>query len=513
MPFWKNWSIRTRLLLITLVPVVYLFVSLVGYSWRSHLLEAREELAERGQIVTTALAQSLEYNVGARNLPGLKQAIHGLVQSDRSIYRIDILDANRRELVHESSQLAGEPESRYFEAPIKKELIWVTFTEGSGKAQIDARMGSKSQDTVGYVQVRMSPTNMLAKQNRRFYVELTMALLALLVSSALVYFLSKSLTRPLRKVVEALRDIRSGYYGTQVAITSGGEIGELQASLNAMAQSLKQATLDLENKVAARTRDLEASRNEAIKADAEKRRLIQKVHTIVEDERKSIAIEIHDELNAALVGARLELERIAQLAAQLQTAQSAQGNQGNQGNQGDQGAPSTASALPEIESKARAVIKLTRELYANGRSLVRRLRPEILEMLGLPGAVEDMLKHYNANPESCRFVLDYAGDFAQLESALAISAYRIIQEALSNIIKHANASHAQVFLEVDADRGALLMEIDDDGCGFDPGQTSLGIGITGMRERVYAFDGTIALQSRPGQGTRLEIALPLRRGG
>jgi two-component system sensor histidine kinase UhpB len=507
MPFWKNWSIRTRLLLITLVPVVYLFVSLVGYSWRSHLLEAREELAERGQIVTTALAQSLEYNVGARNLPGLKQAIHGLVQSDRSIYRIDILDVNRHELVHESSQQAGEPESRYFEAPIKKELIWVTFTEGSGKAEIDARMGSKSQDTVGYVQVRMSPTNMLAKQNRRFYIELTMALLALVVSGALVYFLSKSLTRPLHKVVEALRDIRSGYYGTQVAITSGGEIGELQASLNAMTQSLKQATLDLENKVAARTRDLEASRNEAIKADAEKRRLIQKVHTIVEDERKSIAIEIHDELNAALVGARLELERIAQLAAQLQTDQAAHADPA------DHATPSAASSLPEIESKARAVIKLTRELYANGRSLVRRLRPEILEMLGLSGAVEDMLKHYNANPESCRFVLDYAGDFAQLESALAISAYRIIQEALSNIIKHANASHAQVFLEVDADRGVLLMEIDDDGCGFEPGQTSLGIGITGMRERVYAFDGTIALQSRPGQGTRIEIALPLRRGG
>ena len=498
-PGWKNWSIRTRLLLITMVPVVYLFASLVGYSWRTHWLEAREELAERGQIVTTALAQSQEYNIGSRNLSGLKLAIHGLVQSDQSIFRIDILDANRRELVHEISQSAGDPEARYFEAPIRKQLIWVNLSGGTSTVKIDPGAGGKSQETVGYVRVRMSPTKMLAKQGSRFYVELTMAMLAFLVSGALAVFLSKSLTRPLKKAVDALRDIRAGYYGTQVQVTTGGEIGELQASLNEMAQSLQQATSDLENKVAARTSDLIASRNEALQSSAEKRRLIQKVHTIVEDERKSIAIEIHDELNAALIGARLELERIAQLAAALQSDPAAPG-----------------AALGEIETKARAVIKLTRELYANGRSLVRRLRPEILEMLGLPGAVEDLLKHYNANPESCQFVLETGGEsldggFARLESALAISAYRIIQEALSNIVKHAQASHAHVFLEVGSQLDCLTIEIEDDGIGFDPAQQSNGIGITGMRERVYAFAGTISLQSKPGQGTRIEITLPLRR--
>ncbi len=167
--------------------------------------------------------------------------------------------------------------------------------------------------------------------------------------------------------------------------------------------------------------------------------------------------------------------------------------------------------MAEIESKARAVIKLTRELYANGRSLVRRLRPETLEMLGLAGAVEDMLRHYNANPEQCQFVLETAGNFAVLDHGLAISAYRIIQEASANTVKHARASHAQVLLEVDEVAGRLLIELDDDGKGFDPATRSQGIGLSGMRERVAAFDGEFQLESAAGQGTRIRITLPLQR--
>ena len=214
---WKHWSIRTRLLLITMAPVVYLFVSLVAFSWRSHGFEAREELAERGQIATMALAQSLEYNVGSRNLSGLKQAIHGLVQSDPGIYSIDILDASRNELVHEVSPLAIEPEARYFEAPIRKQMVWVNLMANNGGTSGGTSAGTssgavpmgRSHDTIGFVQVRMSPTRLMARQSSRFYVELTMALLALLVSAALVYFLSKSLTRPLNKSIAALLDIRA----------------------------------------------------------------------------------------------------------------------------------------------------------------------------------------------------------------------------------------------------------------------------------------------------------------
>ncbi len=499
MPIGKNWGIRTRLLLITMLPVVYLFVSVIGYSWQSRRFEAREELAERGKIVARALALSLEYNLVSRNVPAMKLAIHSLVQSDESIYRIKILDVNHKELVHDTSELAQTPEQRYFEAEIQKQLIWVSVIGGGSQPQNGIKPPNKTRETVGFVQVQMSPGVLRAKQTQRFGLELTMALLALAVAGFLIYYLAKSLILPLKKSVEAVLDIRSGRYGTQIAVSTGGEIGQLQAAINNMAQSLQQATQNLENKVQERTQDLIASRNEALKADAEKRRLIQKVHTIVEDERKSIAIEIHDELNASLIAARLEAERITQLATQLTSQFAAH--------------PSAGAASAEIADKARSITHIARELYANGRSLVRRLRPEILEMLGLPGAVEDLQKHYNASPDNCHFALDVKGDFAQLDSAVAISAFRIIQEALSNIVKHAQANHAVVVLELDRTLGQLRITVSDDGIGFLVEAPSQGLGLTGMRERVAAFQGSLLVQTDSANGTCIEIVLPLACGG
>jgi two-component system sensor histidine kinase UhpB len=80
---------------------------------------------------------------------------------------------------------------------------------------------------------------------------------------------------------------------------------------------------------------------------------------------------------------------------------------------------------------------LTLGLYNSGRALVRRLRPEVLDMLGLDGAVEEMVRHYDSARSGCRFHLQAHGDFSHMEGSVAISAYRIVQEAMSNIVKHA----------------------------------------------------------------------------
>jgi two-component system sensor histidine kinase UhpB len=269
-------------------------------------------------------------------------------------------------------------------------------------------------------------------------------------------------------------------------VTTGGEVGELQASIGEMSVALDESKKDLENKVAERTRDLLASRNEALRADADKRKLIQKVNSIIEDERKGIAIEIHDELNASLIAVRLEAQSIGQLAAK---------------------APA-GPAIDEIRQKAQSITRLALDLYANGRRLVRRLRPEVLDMLGLHGAVEEMLRHYDSG-SGCRFEFESTGDFSRLGNELAISAYRIVQEALSNIMKHSNAGAARVALSLSERENALHIEVGDDGVGFDTASASEGIGIIGMRERVYALHGSFEVRSTPGKGTLVAITLPL----
>jgi two-component system, NarL family, sensor histidine kinase UhpB len=488
--FWRSWSIGIRMVFITMLPVALLFTSFVWYSWYSHRAQVAEELAERGRILARALAETSEYNVISGNLSDLSLTINGLVQSDKSIYRIDVVDADGKAAVAVASDYAIDAEPRHYDAPILKQIVWVNLFSDNGtphvSASSDTRPPTLTTQVVGWVRVTMSPSNMLAKQAHRFRVELALAALALAASGALAYFLARSLTVPLGEAIGALRQIGAGDYPVQLPVTTGGEVGELQASIGKMSLALDESKKDLENKVAERTRDLLASRNEALRADADKRKLIQKVNSIIEDERKSIAIEIHDELNASLIAARLEAQSIGQLAAKAEPG----------------------PLIDEIKAKAQAITKLALDLYASGRRLVRRLRPEVLDMLGLHGAVEEMLRHYDSG-SGCRFEFHSEGDFSHLHNELAISAYRIVQEALSNVMKHSHATSAQVSLVLSEERQVLHIEVADDGEGFDPASASEGIGIIGMRERVYALGGTFELRSSPGQGTVVAISLPL----
>jgi len=490
---WRNWDLRSRLFLIIFVPVIYMFCSVVWYSYQSRLQEGKAELLERAYVISTALAESVEYNLLTKNLPALKSTMTDVMLSDRSIARIDVLDTDKKDILHIISTEKVQQAEHSVEVPVRRQLVWVNLLKESRTAKsgvlpmTTASKESKDADMLGYVRVSMSATRMLAKHSQRFMFELAMSALALFVSAVLAVYLALSLTRPLQKSIETLREIREGDYSNTLEVTTGGEIGDLQISINAMSVSLQQAKHDLENKVQERTRDLMESRNEALKANAEKRKLIQKVHSIVEDERKSIAIEIHDELNASLIAARLEAQRIQHLATQM----------------GEGG------VAEEIQERAKAITRLTLDLYANGRNLVRRLRPEVLDMLGLQGAVEDMLRHYNGNVPGCQFHFDSDGDFSGLDSGLAISVYRIIQEALSNVMKHAGATQVEVALTMLDEEKCLQIEVSDNGRGFDICHSTAGIGITGMRERVVAFNGELELQSSAMSGTQLLIRFPL----
>jgi two-component system sensor histidine kinase UhpB len=422
--FWRRWSVRTRLMAMTAMPLAYLFCTFVWYAHQSRLTEVREEMAERGPLVAKVLADSSEFGVLAHRYDDLKLTINGLLRSDPSIDRIEVLDAQRRELVHADARAGsgGGAELRYYEAPILKRLMWVAMLGPDGKPyQKDRAPGASgvTVETMGYVRVTMSPSALLLKQTRRFYVELLVGSIGLLVCVLLAWQLARG----------------------------------LDASLNASLQALREA-------------------------DAEKRRLIRQVNTAVEDERKSIALEIHDELNATLIAVRLEAQQIANLSAE-----------------------------GEVRDKAQAIGKLTLGLYNSGRSLVRRLRPEVLDMLGLDGAVEEMVRHYDRAGSGCRFDFSASGCFSGMEGDVAISAYRIVQEALSNVVKHARATHASVSLSFD--RGELRMRIADNGAGFDPAQASAGIGLIGMRERVAAFDGQIVIDTGLAAGTRLNITIAI----
>ena len=227
---------------------------------------------------------------------------------------------------------------------------------------------------------------------------------------------------------------------------------------------------------------------QVLKTGAERRMLIHKLNTAVEDERKALSVEIHDVLNAILVRAKLDAQSIAKLASALPPSE----------------------PITEIARKAESITKHANDLYAQCRAIVRRLRPEILDVLGLEDAVDEMVRSYNSTAHPGReFSFRSEGNMQTLESSVSIAAYRLIQEALSNCVKHSQASHVLVEMRIDVQRNQLDIVVRDDGIGFDASASTPSVGLIGMRERIDAFNGRLELLSDPETGTTVLATIPL----
>ena len=152
---------------------------------------------------------------------------------------------------------------------------------------------------------------------------------------------------------------------------------------------------------------------------------------------------------------------------------------------------------------------LARELARDVRNLSHRLYPPVLEHLGLVAAIGSFCSDLTAREKlPIQFAADT--DSISLSSDVSVGLYRIVQEALQNVVKHARASRAEVRLWQTSD--ALYLRICDDGIGFLPRgrDCATGIGLTSMEERAKLVAGEFHLQSSPGRGTSIEVRVPLR---
>jgi signal transduction histidine kinase len=215
---------------------------------------------------------------------------------------------------------------------------------------------------------------------------------------------------------------------------------------------------------------------------SELQRLSSQAITVQERERRIIARELHDEVGQALSAIKMELS-IAERAI-------------------DAGAPAALKLLP-----ARTI---TDSALQSVRDLSRLLHPAILDDLGLPAAIDAYLKESGDRyGVSAKAVLE--GMDGRLPPEVEAAAYRIVQEGVTNVGRHAHAATCCVRLE-HAD-GHLTITLDDNGIGFDPaeGGGGGGLGLVSMRERAANLGGTFHVDSRRGVGTRLVIELPAER--
>ena len=486
----RHWGITARVILITILPVILFFAAVLVYSYTTRLHEVEQELSERGNGIASVIADSSDYAVISGNLATLSAMTAGLLRRDPSISRIVVQAADGHVLAEFA---AGQPPQRPIlvtAAPIRRQVLAVeSFADQ--KAPHLSTIGPKDVPTVqgevlGNVNVTMSGHVVLARQLQRSLVAAGIAALVLVLCALLGTSLAMSLTRPLATTINAVRRISEGDYTTALPVTATGEIGHLQTSIVAMATKLREFREDLEGQVISRTKALEAARDEALHSNVEKRKLLRRLEAVVELERQNIAVEIHDRLNASLVVVRLEAQQILALL------------------------DNDTSTLPaqEIRRRAQSVVELSSDLYETGRAIVRQLRPEVIDTLGLREAVRGLVQHYDELLPKCRFEFETSGEFRDLDPSTSIVAYRVIQEALSNVLKHSGATCCNVVLDADDSRAIVRIVVADDGIGFNPRLATSGIGIAGMRERVDGHGGKWNLSTTHEQGTRVTIELP-----
>jgi len=209
--------------------------------------------------------------------------------------------------------------------------------------------------------------------------------------------------------------------------------------------------------------------------------LTQQVVSAQEEERQRLSRELHDEAGQALTALKISLELI----------------------QSD--LPEEAGSLRHRLSEAVALTETTTEQI---RLLAHDLRPPALDTVGLNYTLEGLCRDF---AERTQLSVDYVGaELPALPEAANICLYRFLQEALTNVAKHAQASQVRVGLHCDAETVSLSVE--DDGKGFDEQSgMSAGIGLLGMRERIELLGGKLDIESRSGQGTRLVARIPLQK--
>ncbi len=201
--------------------------------------------------------------------------------------------------------------------------------------------------------------------------------------------------------------------------------------------------------------------------------------TLLEDERQRIARELHDEAGQVLIGVKLELQilakRVAKMAPDLQQ---------------------------EFDRLRREVNSATTKI----KEIARALRPPILDEMGLEVAIKRQISDFQKRSD-IQIIYDSVNLVTRLPQAVETACYRLVQEALTNILRHAQADQAWVTLTCDDDK--LYLCIQDNGCGFDTTQQKqVGLGLLGMQERVIMLDGSFSIETAPQAGTSVNIVIP-----
>lgn len=305
------------------------------------------------------------------------------------------------------------------------------------------------------------------------YVRLMLILLVLIVSLPLLILAgtTQRIAGPLQSLVEQVERVSSGQFDTQVSIRRGpSEVRDLELAFNRMVVTLRKYQRDIQNYVVS-------------------------ILSSQEQERKRVARELHDDTAQALVvlGRRIEMAQELLPPAEALSA--------------DQ-----AASVAELRQELEALRDGVDDTLQGVRRFTRDLRPPLLEELGLARTLE-ILASRTTREERFDVKLSVEGAVVPLSPELELSLFRLVQEGISNVRRHSQATAVAVILRYTPDE--VLLDIQDDGIGFDAPtdpsalMNSGRLGLMGIHERARLFGGRATIESAQGHGTRVLVTIPM----
>ena len=290
------------------------------------------------------------------------------------------------------------------------------------------------------------------QESEAFFASIT--LLTMLTFLAVNLVFNKSL-KSIAVIVDSLRLIETGQYRQRLPSFSTQELDDIAKAINHM-------TVELE------------------KTRQENRALTQHSLAIQEEERQRLSQELHDEFGQSLTAIK-----VMAVTAAHQKADTVK----------------ITSSITEICDHLMTVV----------RSMMQQLHPLVLTELGLKATLEEMVNHWSERNAGLNLVIDCSDAVDELDKHIAIQVFRVIQECLTNVVRHAGASRVSIDLDKTCDQRNtyLQLKVEDNGHGCDLKTVSKGFGLLGIKERIKSLDGELQVWSSPGEGMLVNARIPL----
>ncbi|MBO8168901.1 MAG: HAMP domain-containing protein [Thermoanaerobacteraceae bacterium] len=470
--FFNLVGVKAKIMGIAVLLVLLLGTLLIWQAENTFSRVLRQDLTKQGVSLGNYLAARSENLLLTNNIYALHELIRDTMANNSEVAYIFITDSEGQVVIDSFDRGIPKGLKTFNKVAEGEKYSQRTFATREGLIQdiaVPILDGKAGQIRLGLSEKGIVLT--IEKLLTRLW---TSTVIISLVGVLIAFLLSTLITNPLHELVIAAKNIGEGRLDYRVSLDwARDELGHLAKAFNEMAGKLQKAE-----------QEREELWQEVMHKEKMRRFLLNKVITAQEEERLRISRELHDETGQALSSVNLAL-------ASLEGSQTQE----------------------ELHQRVTLMQQTVRKALEGIHLLARQLRPSVLDKLGLAAAVERFIKDCSAywGKDIGLTTVGCSGDHIPPE--IKIAAYRIVQEALTNALRHAEAENISVVLQKTKDK--VLAIIEDDGKGFDldnvlrQNEDMSHLGLFGMQERANMLGGSLNIETAPGKGTTVYAELPL----